>query len=312
MVRTTLLLGLLMVGATAPAADGTVAEGFAWLENQCFDGRGNLFFSDSTHGEVWRLFEGGENRYHMELVQSDFQAVMGLAVDEARDEVLAVVVRREGRWLARNYLVAFRAELPSIYRIIASLPSSGNGLVVHDRFAYISSARSFLPEDGVVYRVDIERGSVDVFAEKLTYANGLALDVAKQHLYVGEWATGAIQVFDLATARRVRTHHLLKPRDAEWLDDMVVDSERGWLYGTDFAKGRVVAVPLTGEAAGPVEVAAGLKNPTSVAFGRGTGFRGCSLYVTEGGGLTVHDADRRLVEVPHVRCGDRGGACAAR
>lgn len=306
MFRIALLVMMLVTGVAGRASEGTLAEGFAWLENQCFDGRGNLFFSDSTHGEVWRLFQRDENRYHMELVQDDFRSVLGLAVDTRHDEVLAVVVRLEGRWrIARNYLVAFRSELPSVYRIIATLPTAGNGLAVDDRFAYISSARSFLPGEGVVYRVDIDRGFVSVFAKGLNNANGLAIDSQNKALYVGEWRSGTIHVFDLASAQRIRSHQLLKPLDVARLDGVVVDSERAWLYGADFVTGRVLGVSLADEAMPPVEIATGLKNPTSLAFGNGEGFSACSLYVTEGGGLTTRDVDRRLLELPHVRCDGR-------
>lgn len=306
MVRQSLTALVLLTGLWVQAADVTLAEGFAWLENQCFDGRGNLFISDSTHGEVWRLFQQNDNRYRMERLQSDFRSVLGLDVDARRDEVLAVVVRLEGRWrVARNYLIAFRAESPSLYRIVAELPSRGNGLVVDGRYAYVSSGRGVLPGQGAVYRVDLDRGLSQTFARGLNDANGLALDARQRELYVAELTTGAIHVYNLETGAQVRSHRVLDSRNTAWLDDVAVDSERGWLYGTDFAKGRVVGLSLRDQAAPLVEVAVGLKNPTSVAFGRGEGFRDCSLYVTEGGGLSSRETGRRLLELPHVRCDGR-------
>jgi hypothetical protein len=40
-----------------------------------------------------------------------------------------------------------------------------------------------------------------------------------------------------------------------------------------------------------------MKEPTSVRWGKGIGFDENSIYITEGGGATKHQTDRRVLQI---------------
>ena len=285
----------------------TIANGFSWVENLCFDSKGNLFVSENTHGEIWRIYRG-ETQYAMELMQDDFKSVLGMAYDPENDEIFAVVVRLDGRWrLPHNYLVGFKADYPGMYRIVAELSCAGNGLALHGGHAYITTAGTFLPGQAAVYRINLDTGIVGTFVNGLTHANGLAIDDATRQLYVGELATGKVHVHDLRDGERLHSVQVLQPLHLEWLDDIVLDAGGQRLYGVDFAKGRVVSVDLNARPDDELPISVvlddGVTNPTAIAWGRGPGFDSCSLYITEGGGITGLEHNRRVLELRGVRCG---------
>lgn len=42
-----------------------IATGFAWAENLIFDGNGNLFVSDVTRGEIYRIYYSETNHSYI-------------------------------------------------------------------------------------------------------------------------------------------------------------------------------------------------------------------------------------------------------
>jgi hypothetical protein len=110
--------------------------------------------------------------------------------------------------------------------------------------------------------------------------NGLAVDTTKTFLYADETFTADSAIWRIRIDRPGeirRVARLGDGRTGKALDDMTIDG-RNNLYVTAQVPGAIVRVnPLNGDSC---TIISGLRNPSAVKFGRGTGWSPRNLYVT--------------------------------
>ncbi len=274
---------LLAAPGAAAAAEGdctpwtmrTVASGLGSLENLEPDGRGGMLISASSRRAVERLTPDGKTSG----VVSDVEAPGGLRVrgatlffntgDSSQSGALG---RNDGTLDTVNLDTGVR----STYARGLTMP---NGLVFLPNGDAVVS-RSVGTGTGLT-RVPVADPSQPQFRwADLDDTNGLAVDPTGTWLYVDETFTLE------STVRRIR---IADPRTIEvvarlggggvpkGLDDLTIDAA-GILYITANGAGEVIRLdPATGASC---VIAAGLRNPSAVKFGRGPGWPEANLYVS--------------------------------
>jgi hypothetical protein len=303
--------------AATPTTDfGTltlVAQGYVWIENIFFDGRGAMFFSDSFRGEAVRVTpsSANETEYETSVWLSGFHRILGFALTQDNSEMYAVA------WLSPSdfKIIAFNLSVPETWRVVSTTELSGNGLGldVATNTLYTASEGDFIPGQGVVYSMNMSvvvgnstahEATPLLFDHGLTAADGLWIDHATRIMYVSEVLNATVRRYDLTNAspqggRAAMINQFTAPGMA-MLDDFSVTSDycvtaTTTMFGADFWAGSVFAFPADGSSSNSTELVRGLFNPTSVRPG-GVGFSGDdrTLFISEGGGIDKDMANRRL------------------
>lgn len=145
-----LLLACCLLAARAHAASvsvSVIADGFTWVENLAFDGRGAAFVSDLAHGTITRLaFNATTQTYDKTLWASGFKKVLGLSVDPSAPHVMYAV----GDTLDGKPFVAMVGtdEPQQVKILIPDLGNgTGNGLGVYHANGLVYTVRD-CPSDG--------------------------------------------------------------------------------------------------------------------------------------------------------------------
>jgi sugar lactone lactonase YvrE len=266
-------------------------SGFSWAENLAFDGLGNLYVSDSGAATITRIWLQ-DNVWQTELYFDGVYTVDGLASDGVN--LFANIIT--------NDKVAQVVRLPlgepfATPEVLAELPYPGNGLELDvDGSLYVTTEGNFLPGTGAVYQVSPQSGTWQTYLSDLWAADGIAIDRDQRVLYVTQVVNNKVLVIDLLSGDVTRMISVARPKNHSLLDDIALSPDGSTLYGADFGRGEIMAIPLAG---GSVSVVAtGLQAPTSVLFGAGPSFDANTLYLTEGGGFTDTDTDQRVLQLP--------------
>lgn len=286
-----------------------VSSGYSWVENIFFDHRGAMYFSESVRGEIYRVTQTASGDFVTQLWLSGFKRCLGFSLTQSGAEMFAVA------WTGSSTynIIVFSIDVPNQFRVIATTPTSGNGLGL-DRATnvlYTTTEGEFLPDAGKIFAMQVSgvavntssNATVRIFAEALEAADGLWIDEDTRVMYMSEVLNATVRLYNLSRASEgadAAFMYAYKAPGMTMLDDMSVTSayctsNTTMLFAADFWAGNIVATPADGSGAATVLVE-GLFSPTSVRPGVGVwrpeGAR--TLYITEGGGVFSWETSRRV------------------
>jgi hypothetical protein len=285
-------------------------DGFAWAEQLVFDGLGSMFVSDAVLGELYRIqLCNNATSYCSEVYLTDgVKQFGGLAVTNDGTKLFAGVTMDDD---SKAIVTTSTSNANGAYNILAKLDHQPNGLAfdeAHNQL-FFTDERSHS-----VYAYSIDSGIVAVAYDDVDGADGCWFEPKASRLYVGELFTKMIHVFDVDanTGKVTHINEFVGMNKAysktHMLDDITLLNEDSSnlsldniaLLGADFTGKQIVSFQLNGEEISKVPYPEGLseiKEVTSVRWGKGPGFCPNSIYFTEGGGITKHSNNRRVLQV---------------
>jgi hypothetical protein len=271
-----------------------------------------MFVSDNTRGELYRitLGAGGEAYTRTTHVSGDEIAAFGGLAQSADGQIIYAGVTFQDKTTAIITTCANATD--GEYSVFYKTTCQPNGLQIdlsHDVLYYTDTSSGSLM---AVHFSDSSAVS-EVLVENVKSANGCWLDAAQGLLYVGQLVSKRVTLFDTSSGQAVllRTYAGLSDLSMEhMLDDLTLYSSPSSsssgstvLLGADYQGKSVRQFSLDGaqqqEVAVSAQVLAGgaLQQLTSVRWGVAPHFDPSSVYVTEGGGMSVHDGSRRVFQV---------------
>src|SRR4051812_3885994 len=257
----------------APYTQRTIASGLGTLENLAFDGRGGLILSSTANNAIERMTPDGQVTTLVPAVN----APGGLVV-RGRTLFFNTGDAAASGALDRADGTLERVDLDTGARtLVAAGLTMPNGL-------------AFLPDGSAVASRDLgsgtgitrvsRAGAVQTSWSALDDTNGMAVDPTGRWLYADQTFTLDSAVYRISIADPSRAEvvaHLGGVGVPKGLDDLTIDG-RGRLYLAANSAGEVLRLdPATGASC---VIATGLQNPSSVRFGRGSGWSSSHLYVT--------------------------------
>lgn len=273
--------------------------GFTWAENLCFDGRGNLFVSESSRGELWRIsLCANETEYCGEVWLSGLSP-QGLAASLDGLFLLVAVKLEDKSYAIANVSTTNSGE----YAIVSRIKHEPNGLAVDwdiNMLYYTGTA------DCTMTAINLKTlAQIDC---SVPSANGAWLDTQKKLLYIGELFSKTVHVFNVTEGSdcailgvfpalsELGRGHLLDDITLESVSNPVLHSTI--LYGADYSGKSVRRFSLDGLESSVVAPPPGVEffEVTSVRRGKGPGFDSGSLYVSEGGGKERNN-NRRIIQI---------------
>jgi len=284
-------------------------DGFAWAENLLIANDGtSMFVSDYTRGELSRISlsqDGSAYVKSIHLSNSSFAKFSGLAQTTSGSTVYAGVVFSDN----------------SVGIISTSTSASNNGAFnVIKKTSKLPNGLAFDEVSGKLYYTEVTSNtlySVDTLSlvestvATVAGANGLWLD-AEQLLYVGELQNKYLNVFDLKETPPLKLGRYAgfsALKGVHGLDDLTVYKEDtvnpalSIAVGADISGKKIQKFSLDGSSVTEVMVSQAIlaggevQSPTSVRWGKLPNFDPDSVYVTEGGGLSVDTKNRRVFQV---------------
>jgi hypothetical protein len=172
-------------------------------------------------------------------------------------------------------------------------------------------------EGGTLRSISLETATEAIVKDHIDMADGLWYDATTQLLYVGWLLSMEISVFSLSSGVPVLLQKYPGCASLDdvkhMLDDLTLmpppsssssssssDPGATTLLGADWTGRAIQLFSLDGRLLSAVPTPQGLelKEPTSVRWGHGPGFDSGSIYVTEGGGATARQTNRRVVQIP--------------
>lgn len=282
-----------------------VIDGFSWAENLVFDGNGNMFVSENTRGELWRIYRCIDGKeYCKEIHASGFKSFGGLACNGTH-------LYAGATFLNMSFVIlSLSISAPQEYSILIETSHQANGLAVdwYNQMLYFTY-ENFEETDGDVISVNIQEHTSEVVATVMG-ADGAWFDETNRKLFIGELLSMYIHVFSVSPYGLVENEEIY-PGPSEtltklsMLDDFTLEAQSNienmnetTLIGTDYSGKQVVSFQLGGGEVSPLDVGElVLHAVTSVRWGRGPGFDEGSLYVTEGGGISKEITNRRVIQI---------------
>lgn len=304
MTRVSLLIAVCLASLVLSSLPPFEMGGFHWAENLAFDGKGRLFVADAEVGTIWRIFlDEATNTYKKEVHIDAFKKALGLTFLHTPPDLVtgfAVVVDKAVG--GTSYIISFDPSTNSTnrYTTVAEIPG-GNGLDVFTQDQTLfTSTEGGLTGPGLVTRVSIATGAVDVIAQ-IDGANGLKVDNARSLLHVGSLRDPHFHVFKLPSLEVVS----VTPAYGQIsMDDFCLARNGSLHIAADYFNNRVVASNWEDPKDVGLYVVQGddtpLSHPTSVEWGAGPGFNSSLLYVTEGG-VSVRPKSRVLTIEPALK-----------
>lgn len=281
-------------------------DGFSWAENLVFDGLGGLFVSESVRGELWRIsYDASSNSYNATVhISKNFKQFGGLSVSPDGKTVFAAAVTGD-----KVNIILSASTLPALigeksYSIVTQgLDELPNGMaLVPDQ-----NALYFTSEKGTLTKVDISTGVATLVSDQLAKPDGLWFDASSKLLFVSELVKKRMKVFDTQTSTFSEYYAFGESLGmVHFIDDITlvsgVDKEnlgKTEFLAADWTGRAVVHLTLDGQFIKKVPPPNGISfyEPTSVRRGKGPGFDTNSFYITEGGGLTRHAHNRRVLQL---------------
>lgn len=302
----------LVAGAEGSDVPMLNVDGFSWAEQLVFDGRGNMFVSEAIRGELWRihLCEDNSDTYCSEIYLNEgFNQFGGLVVSPDGLNLYAGATLDDGSYA----LISTPTTGNSTYSIILATAHQPNGLVgdFKRNVLYYTDEGTGSPEGGTLRRIDLDTETDSIVKDHLDMPDGLWYDESAELLYVGMLLTMKVSVFDLKGGEPVIVDSYPGCDSLDnvkhMLDDITLLSEsntenpsKTQVLGADWTGRSIQQFSLDGKYIHNVPTPEGitLKEPTSVRWGSGPGFDAKSLYVTEGGGVTPRQTNRRVLQIP--------------
>lgn len=289
-----------------------VVDGFGWAENLCFDGLGNLFVSEMTGGKLHRIWLCDDGQSYCKVVHLEgFKNIGGLAVSPDGKTIYAAVTFDD----KSNGIVASptTASPGAAYSVVAKTTSKPNGMQLFSGVFYCTEEGG-MRGNGSVFTVDLATGTEQLVQSGLN-ADGAWINSATGKLFIGQVQSMQIVVYDVTVSPPVSQgtwpgpSTKFKMPGLQLLDDLTLAASGGEsqmtgpkteLFGADWIGKRLLKFTLDGTSVETVAPPKGveLKELTSVRWGKGPGFDANSVYVTEGGGLTEHVKNRRVLQIP--------------
>ena len=296
-------------------------DGFSWAEQLVFDGRGNMFVSEAVRGELWRisLCEGGgssvvnsgsgSGAYCSEVYLTEgFDQFGGLAVTPDGLTLYAGVTLADDS----KALISVSTTGNATYSIVTQTTHQPNGL--QGDFArnmlYYTDEGTGSEEGGTLRSINLDTATESIVKDHIDMADGLWYDVKTDLMYVGWLLSMEISVFSLSSGVPVLVQDKFPgcaslDNVKHMLDDLTLvstnaDMGQTVLLGADWTGRAIQLFSLDGSSISTIDMPEGvsLKEPTSVRWGQGPGFDPQSIYVTEGGGATARQTNRRVIQIP--------------
>ena len=294
---------------------------FYRAENLHFDGNGNLFVSEifgkSGGGELWKIsLNETSQQYERTLHLSGFNNIGGLTISKDGDIIYACVTFHD----KSSGIISAKTSNNNNgeYNIIGKTSKKGNGLYLYNDVFY-SAEEGGAKGDGTVFTVDLNTGKETIIQTNIN-GDGIWVDENTNRLFVGVMQKMNIEVFDISSSSSIKLIGLFpgpsvayKITDLQLLDDLTIATKGGEtnndinnnsteLLGCDWVGKKLLRFTLDGTKVDVISPPEGIKfhELTSVRWGKGKGFDENSVYVTEGGGFTSHQTDRRVLQVPII------------
>lgn len=285
-------------------------DGFSWAEQLVFDGRGNMFVSEAVRGELWKLnlCKEDSNAYCSEIYLTEgFKQFGGLAVSPDGLTLYAGVTLEDDS----KALISVPTTGNTTYTIVAITKNQPNGLQgdFKTNTLYYTDEGTGSEVGGTLCSINLDTATEAVVKDHIDMADGLWYDATTQLMYVGWLLSMEISVFSLSTGVPVLVQDFAGCSSLDnvkhMLDDITLltsntDMGQTLLLGADWTGRAIQLFSLDGSSISSVATPEGLtlKEPTSVRWGQGPGFDPQSIYVTEGGGATARQTNRRVVQIP--------------
>lgn len=304
---------LLLVGTNAlPLLN---LDGFSWAEQLVFDGLGNMFVSEAVRGELWRihLCKEHSDSYCSEIYLTEgFNQFGGLVCSPDGLTLFAGVTLEDDS----KALISVSTTGNKTYTIVTPTTHQPNGLQgdFNTNTLYYTDEGTGSDEGGTLRSISLDsEGAEAIVKDHIDMADGLWYDVPSQLLYVGWLLSMEVSVFSLASGTPVFLQDYPGCSSLDdvkhMLDDITLASSpnngtgvmgQTTLLGADWTGRAIQLFSLDGNLLSTVNTPEGLtlKEPTSVRWGHGPGFDPMSIYVTEGGGATARQTNRRVVQIP--------------
>lgn len=288
--------------------------GFTWAENLCFDGHGNLFVSDSTRGEIWRIYLcPTKQSYCNSLHLKGFKSIAGLTTDKTGDILYAGVKFEDGT----TGIVATNTNQDDVgYQNIAKTSKMVNGLAMHEDSATLYYTNEGTPETGGYVYAIYSNWHENLVKDGIFGADGAWVDQDTQTLFIGVLkAVDTIYTFDIQDNGVPNFTGQYRGLPSSYtLDDFTLygkftpspmnkthfATNNTFFLGADFSGGHVVKFDINGAIIEELPLPNGIEEEypvTSVRWGKGEGFDSNSIYVTQGGGIRKTQKDRRVFQI---------------
>ena len=293
-------------------------DGFSWAEQLVFDGLGNMFVSEAVRGELWRihLCEESSDAYCSEIYLTEgFKQFGGLVVSPDGLTLYAGATLEDDS----KALISVATQGNNTHTVVTSTTHQPNGLQgdFETNTLYYTDEGTGSEEGGTLRSINLNAGGTEaIVKDHIDMADGLWYDTSSQLLYVGWLLSMEISVFSLATGVPVllEVYPGCSSLDniKHMLDDITLSPSTSMssngssnlgqttLLGADWTGRAIQLFSLDGKSLSSIDTPEGLtlKEPTSVRWGHGPGFDSESIYVTEGGGATPRQTNRRVVQIP--------------
>lgn len=285
-------------------------DGFSWAEQLCFDGVGNLFVSEAVRGELWRisLCQDGAAYCGEIYVSNGITQFGGLAITLDGKTLYAGVTLPDDSHAIITTTTSGRKEEWDLFAVTKHQP---NGLACdfQANICYYTDEGVSDVNGGSVTAVDMVTREQSVLKDHIAGADGAWYDDDAKKLFIGLLTSKKVLVFDTATTpatfigefvglnKSFNALHLID--DIALLSGTSANLGSTMVFGTDWTGFAVRLFSLDGGNVSAVAPPAGVElfEPTSVRWGRGPGFDPSSIYVSEGGGATALQTNRRIVQI---------------
>jgi len=305
---------------TAVSQAQVVATGFSWAENLAFsstDAGSFLWVTDSVRGELWRVginqtSTDPSTKYYQELYLSKNGITKFEGIFTSVNTIYAGVTLNDG---SHAIVTVPIPNSPNTYKVYAKTSRQPNGLVSdagHGMIYYTDAGGGGV--SGALYAINSTSLKETIVKDRLDGADGLWIDRDTTKLYVGQLTSKKIAVFDTSGVGNSGIANYLGEFNGlsslglgHMLDDFTLYSycstvqySCSQLLGADFEGKKLHLFGTDGQDIKEIAPPAGITfhEVTSVRRGGGGGFDPNNFFVTEGGGLTSHVKDRRVIEVP--------------
>lgn len=292
-------------------------DGFPWLENLAFDGKGNVFLTDYVIGNLWRvqLCSDGQKYCKYLHLSSGFKKFSGLAISEDGLQIYAGAIMNNGS----NAIIVSSTQSASgaserKYDVICLTKGEPLGLAADwERNTIYYTTLGDKQVQGGVTSVNIRTGN-QLSVAKISSADGILFDAKSRKLFVGELFSKAIHVFSPSVSGLKKEGGKFAGMGAvggsgHLLDEFLLESSvdvnnlgSTVFIGTDWMDKKLVRFTLSGNILGTIPAPKGIvfNELTSIRRGKGPGFDTSSIYITEGGGKFATQKDRRIIQIPLI------------
>ena len=286
-------------------------DGFSWAESLAFDGLGGMFVSDAVLGQFFKIELCNDGKEYCKEVYLD-EGISQFGGIQVQSDGLIVYVGVTFDDKSQGIISAPTSNAEGKYTIIAKTPNQPNGLAFDEKMnvLFYTDEGTGSEEGGTVCSVNMNNGQQIVLKDQVSGADGCYFDEVTRKLFIGELFSKKILVFDIidaTTTKLLDTYIGLNEAlgHKDMLDDIVLVNntsnpiENTQLFGCDWTGKSIQQFSLDGSIVSKVSLPDSLElyQPTCVRWGIGPGFDKNSIYITEGGGITKHQDNRRVIQI---------------